>query len=107
MPTLLAMATRAGRTRSGLVSAFIQGSTRRSIALVGFESVFIVVVVTMSEYLLPEQSGVLHPQNLVWKSLLIAFVCQVCLYFADLYEFGSTGNRRELVVRVLQAFGFS
>jgi sugar transferase (PEP-CTERM system associated) len=88
-----------------MVNAFIQGSNRRSIALVAFESVFIVVIVRMSAYVLTEQPGIADPQNLVWKSLLIAFVCQVCLYYADLYEFGSTGNRRELVARVLKAFG--
>jgi sugar transferase (PEP-CTERM system associated) len=88
-----------------MVNAFIQGSNRRSLALVAFESVFIVVVVMMSAYLLTEQPAAANPQNLVWKSLLIAFVCQVCLYYADLYEFGSTGNRRELVARVLKAFG--
>jgi len=89
-----------------MVNAFIQGSNRRSIVLVAFESVFIVVVVTMSAYLLtggPPGGGL--QAHFVWKSLLIAFVCQVCLYYADLYEFGSTVNRRELVARVLQAFG--
>src|SRR6185436_18184604 len=34
---------------------------------------------------------------------IIALVCQLCLYYADLYDLRVTSNRGELVVRLLQA----
>jgi sugar transferase (PEP-CTERM system associated) len=34
---------------------------------------------------------------------LIALVCQICLYFADLYDLRIVADRRELCVRVLQS----
>jgi sugar transferase (PEP-CTERM system associated) len=39
------------------------------------------------------------------KALLIAGVTQICLYFADLYDFKVIGDRRELFVRAIQALG--
>ncbi|PYQ82398.1 MAG: hypothetical protein DMG01_01070, partial [Acidobacteria bacterium] len=32
---------------------------------------------------------------------------QICLYYADLYEFGMTSDRRELFARILKAVGIS
>jgi sugar transferase (PEP-CTERM system associated) len=43
----------------------------------------------------------------VWKALLVMFVCQLCLYYADLYELGGTGDRRDLLARIVQAVGIS
>jgi sugar transferase (PEP-CTERM system associated) len=37
------------------------------------------------------------------KALLIAFVCQTCLYYADLYDLRRVADRRELLVRIIQA----
>jgi sugar transferase (PEP-CTERM system associated) len=39
------------------------------------------------------------------KALLIAAVCHLCLYYADLYDFRIMSDRRELFVRLLQALG--
>ena len=39
------------------------------------------------------------------KALLIAFVCQLCLYYADLYNPRVIADRRELFVRTVQALG--
>src|SRR6185295_12697008 len=39
------------------------------------------------------------------KALIIALLCQVCLYYAELYDFRVLRDRRELVVRLLQALG--
>jgi len=38
---------------------------------------------------------------------LIAFICQVCLYYADLYDLRIVADRRELFVRMLQALGIT
>ena len=39
------------------------------------------------------------------KSVLIAVMCQMCLYFADLYNPRVIADRRELFVRTVQALG--
>lgn len=39
------------------------------------------------------------------RALLIAAVTQICLYFADLYDFRVIGDRRELFVQSIQALG--
>jgi sugar transferase (PEP-CTERM system associated) len=37
------------------------------------------------------------------NTFVIALVCQLCLYFSDLYDLRSVADRRELMVRALQA----
>ncbi|HEX6163434.1 MAG TPA: TIGR03013 family XrtA/PEP-CTERM system glycosyltransferase [Vicinamibacterales bacterium] len=44
------------------------------------------------------------PETL-WRALLIAVVCQLCLYYTDLYDRPIPADRRELFVRILQAMG--
>ena len=39
------------------------------------------------------------------NALLVAVVCQLCLYYADLYDFRILSDRRELFVRLFQAIG--
>jgi sugar transferase (PEP-CTERM system associated) len=39
------------------------------------------------------------------RALLIALITQLCLYFADLYDFRVMADRRELFVRAVQALG--
>jgi sugar transferase (PEP-CTERM system associated) len=49
--------------------------------------------------LIDEESG-------LSKALLIAFVCQICLHYSDLYDdLRVTQDRRELLVRIFQALG--
>jgi len=78
-------------------------------ALMACESVFITGAVTLSAYVLVGDHGrpILNSTALLWRSLLIAFVCQLCLYYADVYEFGITTDRRELLARILKALGGS
>ena len=40
-----------------------------------------------------------------WKIVLVAGVCQICLYYADLYDLRIVADRRELFVRALQSLG--
>src|SRR5882672_723764 len=81
-----------------MVNGFIDRANRRSMALMACESVFITGAVTLSAYVLVGDHGrpILNSTALLWRSLLIAFVCQLCLYYADVYEFGITTDRREL-----------
>ncbi len=39
------------------------------------------------------------------KVLLITFVCQLCLYYCDLYDLRAAGDRREVLVKLIQALG--
>ena len=43
--------------------------------------------------------------GLVPRVLLVIVVCQLCLYYRNLYEFRVLANRSELLIRVLQALG--
>src|SRR5208282_4362547 len=42
---------------------------------------------------------------LVSKTLLITAVCQICLYFNDLYDLKSIHSRAQILVRALESFG--
>jgi sugar transferase (PEP-CTERM system associated) len=53
-----------------------------------------------SEYQLNERNGWL-------KITLATFVCTLIFYFYDLYDFTVMGNRRELMLRLVQALGIA
>jgi sugar transferase (PEP-CTERM system associated) len=84
----------------------MQRVTWRVMALIGFESVLILSAVLLGTYLRlgarPFQQGAAH---LALKGLLIAAVCQLCLYYGDLYNSRVGGDRRELYVRILRSLG--
>jgi len=42
-------------------------------------------------------------ENGLGKTLLVAFVAQICLYYADLYDLRLVSDRRELFIRIIQA----
>src|SRR5262249_55094127 len=48
---------------------------------------------------------VLTYDNGFWKTLLVAFVAQACLYYSDLYNLRLVSDRRELFLRITQALG--
>ena len=81
--------------------------TRRSMALVVLETILIVLAVAIGAFLrLGSDAWVLLFQEQgIEKALLIALVCQVCLYYADLYELKVASDRRELFIRIVQALG--
>src|SRR3989454_4740141 len=41
----------------------------------------------------------------IWRFVLAVLVCELSLYFNDLYDFRVIASRRELLVRLTQAFG--
>jgi len=47
----------------------------------------------------------LHNDNGLWKALLIVGVCQLSLYYADLYDLRGVGGVRDLTARLIQALG--
>ena len=84
----------------------MQRVTWRVMALIGFESVLILSAVLLGTYLRlgtrPFEQGA---SRLALKGLLIAGVCQLCLYYGDLYNSRLGGDRRELYVRILRSLG--
>lgn len=79
----------------------------RAGALVLFETVLIVTAVAIAAYarLGEWATEIMLSENGIAKTLLIAIVCQICLYYAELYDLRVVADRRELFVRMGQALG--
>jgi sugar transferase (PEP-CTERM system associated) len=90
-----------------MARALLQGLTWRSLLLILLESTLIVGGVAAAAFIRlgPEALVDLLEEGLVWKGLLIAGVTQICLYYAELYDLRLVADRREMVVRLLQALG--
>ncbi len=82
----------------------MQPVTWRSSALILSETALIMAAVTVSTYLvLGSATAVGH---MLPKVLLIAYVCQICLYYGDLYDDPRLmRDLRQMVVRMLKALG--
>jgi sugar transferase (PEP-CTERM system associated) len=80
--------------------------TGRTFVLVAFETTLILSAVAAAAWIRlgADVRTLLQPQGLS-KALLIAFVCQLCLYYAELYDLRIVRDKRELVVRLMQALG--
>ncbi len=79
----------------------------RAAVLVLCEGALIAVAVAVAAYIrlgiwAPD---VLFADNGIWKTVLIAFVTQGCLYYADLYDLKLMADRRELFIGLIQALG--
>lgn len=81
--------------------------SRRVALLIAAETGLIVGAVWMAAYV---RFGewmweVMSDEHGMVKALLIAAVCQTCLYYSDLYDFRRVADRKELLVRIIQALG--
>lgn len=88
-----------------MAKGLIQDATWRSSTLIMTESALILGAVAAGVYL---QFGTVldvGAAGLLPKALLIVTVCQLCLYWGDLYDHPRAGNHLELLVRTLQALG--
>jgi sugar transferase (PEP-CTERM system associated) len=79
----------------------------RTSALFSVEAGLIVTAISLSAYL---RLGGIGWETFFYdgglaKAVLIAGVCQLCLYYCDLYDLRSAGDRREIFARLLQALG--
>jgi sugar transferase (PEP-CTERM system associated) len=84
----------------------MQRVTWRLMALIGFESVLIMSAVLLGTYLrLGARPFTQGASDLALKGLLIAGVCQLCLYYGDLYNSRVGGDRRQMYVRILRSLG--
>ena len=85
----------------------LRAFTSRTFALVACESLFILTAVAFAAW---ARLGVdawdqLGRGDALLKGVLIAAVCQLCLYYNELYDLRLLSDRRELFVRILQALG--
>ena len=82
---------------------------RRSTALIAAEGALIFGAVVLTGYLRLDRPGwpALVASSMLPKAVLIAVVCQFCLYYRDLYEGPVISNRQELLVRLFQGLGIT
>jgi sugar transferase (PEP-CTERM system associated) len=79
----------------------------RLILLIGCESALVIEAVVFAAWLrLGAAAWNLMENEGGWaKAALVAAVCQLCLYYSDLYDLRVVADRRELFVRALQSLG--
>jgi len=79
----------------------------RLFALIALESILILASVALAAWLRVGVDWwlVLAVEGGFEKAIYVALVCQICLYYADLYNTRIMNDRRELFVRVVQALG--
>ena len=79
----------------------------RLVLLIGCESALIIEAVVFAAWLRLGAAAwsLMANEDGLWKSALIAVVCQLCLYYADLYDLRIVADRRELFVRAVQSLG--
>jgi len=90
-----------------MAKGLIQAANWRSTTLIVSETALIIGAVAASVYL--RVGGHAWPAvlaDMLPKTLVITWICQICLYYGDLYDDPQVGkNRAELVIRTLQALG--
>ncbi len=79
---------------------------RNAVFVVG-EGMFIFVSVVIASWIILGNEFILTDRMLALKVLLIVSICQLCLYYNDLYDLKITDSRSELFIRLLQALGAS
>jgi len=83
----------------------LRGVRVRSATLIVCETALLVSAIVAATYLRfgPLVIDVMMYEHGIEKTLLIAFVTQACLYYADLYDLRQVADRHELFSRLLQA----
>ncbi len=77
----------------------------RNIIFIIGEGLFIYASVMVAGWLILGTEALFVIKMLTLKAALIAFVCQICLYFNDLYDLKITDTFGELFIRLFQALG--
>ena len=85
--------------------ALLRRLSARTVTLILLETLLIVSAVAVASYvrLQDETLEIMVNENGIAKALLVAFIAQLCLYYADLYNLRQVVDRRELFVRIVQA----
>jgi sugar transferase (PEP-CTERM system associated) len=92
-----------------MAKGLIQTANWRSTTLIMSDTALILGAVAGSAYLrLGVEAWPLLVADMLPKALVITSVCQLCLYYGDLYDDPHAGgNRTELLIRILQALGIT
>src|SRR3954468_5883184 len=92
-----------------MAKGLIQTANWRSTTLIMSDTTLILGAVAGSAYLrLGADAWPLLVADMLPKALVITSVCQLCLYYGDLYDDPHAGgNRTELLIRILQALGMT
>jgi FlaA1/EpsC-like NDP-sugar epimerase len=77
---------------------------RNAVFVVG-EGIVIFLSVILASWILFGNEFIRTDQALLAKALLIVIVCQLCLFYNDLYDLNITDTYQELLIRLLQALG--
>jgi sugar transferase (PEP-CTERM system associated) len=88
-----------------MAKGLIQDATWRSSTLIMTETALLLGAVAAGVYMQFGTMPELGDAGLLPKALLIVIVCQLCLYWGDLYDHPRASNHLELLVRTLQALG--
>jgi sugar transferase (PEP-CTERM system associated) len=90
-----------------MAKGLLQPVTWRSGTLVLLESSLIVGAVITSTYMVigPHTWAMVARDGVLPKALLIAYICQLCLYYEDLYDDPRLTDRQELFGRLIHALG--
>ena len=79
----------------------------RNIFFVAGEGIFIFISVLLASVIILGQESFVLNRQLLMKIILITVVCQVCLYYNDLYDLKISNSFNEMGLRLLQALGFA
>src|SRR4051812_36428418 len=87
------------------MQVFNRNVSVRGLTVFGFE-VFLIsgslaLAATLHGARVPAAAG----DGVLWKIAVVTALCQLCLYYNDLYDLTLVASNRELVVRLLQAAG--
>ncbi|MCL4813194.1 MAG: TIGR03013 family PEP-CTERM/XrtA system glycosyltransferase [Vicinamibacteraceae bacterium] len=89
-----------------MAAVILKRLTWRTLVLILFETALILGAVAAAVVVrLGSENLFDHSEPWVYKALIIAAVCQTCLYYAELYDTRVVRDKRELFVRLLQALG--
>ncbi len=82
-------------------------SNWRPFVLIAGETCLLIGAVAVASYvrLGSDIWRVLQDENGLWKALLIVGVCQLSLYYADLYDLRGLNSVRDLTARLIEALG--
>jgi sugar transferase (PEP-CTERM system associated) len=92
-----------------MLRIFNQYFPRQTLFLFVFENLLIWGAIQLAAFIRLDGPEYLEltRQGLLFKAFLITLVCQICLYFHDLYDLRIVRDGRELFVRLLQSLGVS
>jgi len=89
------------------MKALFLSLTRRTAFLVLFETALILAAVCAGVWIRggSDDLSAMFAQEGIPKALLITVICQLCLYYSDMYDLRVLSDRRELFIRIVQSLG--